>query len=101
MAVLRIELLDGFAGDDVVCTVDGRQVARLSDVRTSLVTSLAAVVEAQAPDAGPFAVGVSVPAKELETEVTVSDPTTERWVVVHLVDGMLVSATATEPPPHF
>jgi hypothetical protein len=100
VAVLRIELQDGFAGDEVVCTLDGREVARLSDVRTSLVTSLAAVVEVDAPDAGPFDVGVSLPEKGLRTDVTVRDPDTERWVVAHVVDGRLVGATATEPPPH-
>ena len=100
MAVLRIELQNGFAGDEVVCTLGGREVARLPDVRTSLVTALAAVVEEEVPDSGPFDVGVSLPATGARTQVTVTDPATERWVVVNVVDGRLVAATATEPPPH-
>lgn len=98
MAVLRVELQDGFDGDDVVCTLDGREVARLSGVRSSLVTSLAAVAELEAPDRGPIDVGVELPDRGLQTTVRVADPATQRWVVVRVVDGRLTAEARSEQP---
>jgi hypothetical protein len=98
VAVLRIELQDGFDGDEVVCALDGREVARLSGVRSSLVTSLAAVAEVQAPDKGPVTVDVKLPARGLHATATVNDPTTQRWVVVRVVDGRLTAEARSEQP---
>lgn len=98
MAVLRIELQDGFVGDEVACTLDGREVARLSDVRSSLVTSLAGVAEVPAPDRGPVAVGVTLAARGLQATATVEDPATQRWVVVRLVEGRLTAEARSEQP---
>jgi hypothetical protein len=98
MAVLRVELQDGFDGDDVVCTLDGREVSRLSGVRSSLVTSLAAVAEVQAPDTGPVEVGVELPARGLRTTIAVEDPTTQRWVTVRVVDDRLTVEAHSDQP---
>jgi len=100
VGILRIELHDGFDGDEVVCTIDGREVARLSAVRSSLASTLAAFAEVQAPDVGPFTVGVALPAKSLATDATITDPATERWLAVRVVEGSLTAALWTEPPPH-
>jgi hypothetical protein len=98
VAVLRIELQDGFDGDEVVCTLDGREVARLPDVRSSLVTSLAEVAEIRAPDEGPVDVGVRLPARGLEATARVEDPTIQRWVVVRVVEDRLTAEVRSEQP---
>ena len=98
MAVLRIELQDGFDDDEVVATLDGREVARLSSVRSSLVTSLADVAEVRAPDAGPVTVGVGLPGRGLEASARVDDPATQRWIAVRVVDGRLLVEPRSEQP---
>lgn len=98
MAVLRIELQDGFDVDEVVCTLDGREVARLAGVRSSLVTALADVAEVRAPDEGPVTVGVGLPARDLHATVTLDDPQTQRWVVVRVVEGRLTAEPRGEQP---
>jgi hypothetical protein len=98
VVVLRIELQDGFDDDEVVCTLDGREVGRLSGVQSSLVTSLADVIETQAPARGPVAVSVSLPARGLQATARLSDPARERWIVVRVIDGRLTVEPRTEQP---
>jgi hypothetical protein len=98
VAVLRIELQDGFDGDTVVCTLDGHEVARLSDVQSSLVTSLADVAEVEVPDEGPLTVSVTLPARGLQATARVEDPRTQRWVVARVVDGRLTAEPRSEQP---
>lgn len=97
MAVLRIELQDGFEDDEVVCTLDEREVARLSGVRSSLVTSLADVIEVDAPE-GPVTVGVLLPGRRLRTATQVTDPASQRWIVVRVLDDRLTAEPRTEQP---
>ncbi len=98
MAVLRIELQDGFNDDDVICTLDGREVARLSGVRSSLVTALADVIEVHVPPDRPVTIGLRLPRRGLQASTQVTDPTTQRWVVVRIIDGRLTAEPRTEQP---
>jgi antitoxin (DNA-binding transcriptional repressor) of toxin-antitoxin stability system len=96
--VLTIEFQEGFEGDEVVCTVDGREVARLPAVRTNLAISRADSVTVEVPD-GPATVGIALPARGLRTDVQV-DPREHRYVLVDLEGGRLV-ATATGEMPRY
>jgi hypothetical protein len=96
VAPLTIELQDGFEDDEVVCTVDGREVARLTGVRTNLAISRADSVTVEVPD-GPATVGVALPARGLATEVAV-DAAGHRYVVVNAgPSGLVATATADMP----
>jgi hypothetical protein len=98
VALVRIELQDGFDGDEVVCTLGGREVARLPNVRSSLVTSLAEVAEIVVPDEGTADVGVRLPARGIEATATVEHPATQRWIVVRVVEGRLTAEVRSEQP---
>ena len=62
MATICIDLQDGFSGDDVIVRVNGREVSRLSGVRTKRTLGLARSVEVDAPD-GPVTLEIEVPGK--------------------------------------
>jgi hypothetical protein len=98
VATLTIELQDGFEDDEVVCTVDGREAARLTGVRTNLAISRADSVTVEVPD-GPASVGVTIPARGLATEATV-DAAGHVYVLVNAGPGGLV-ATATADMPRY
>jgi antitoxin (DNA-binding transcriptional repressor) of toxin-antitoxin stability system len=94
--VLTIELQEGFEGDEVVCTVDGREVARLPAVRTNLAISRADSVTVTMPER-PVTVGIALPARGLRTDVQV-DPLVHRYVVVNLEGGRLEATASGEMP---
>jgi hypothetical protein len=96
VATLRIELQDGFEDDEVVCTVDGREVARQSAVRTDLRINRAASLEAEVPDA-PLALGIEVPTRDLATELRL-DPRQHPYVGVRIVGGRLEATPLTDAP---
>lgn len=96
MATLRIELQDGFEGDDVVCTVDGRDVLRRSAVRTDLRISRADAIEVEVPD-DPLTVEVQVPNRSLAAEVRL-DPRAQPYVLVRIVEGRLEVRPAADMP---
>ena len=96
MATLGIELQDGFEGDEVVCTVDGREVLRRSAVRTDLRISRADSVEVQVPD-DPSTVQVQVPNRSLAAEARLV-PREERYLLVRIVEGRLQATPAADMP---
>ncbi|MCD2441863.1 hypothetical protein LQ757_06180 [Agromyces sp. SYSU K20354] len=62
MPRLTLLLVDGFVEDEVVVTIDGREVARRKPVTTMLLTGSAGSIRVDAPS-GKFTVGVSVPSR--------------------------------------
>jgi hypothetical protein len=96
VATLTIELQDGFEDDEVVCTVDGREVARLSGVRTNLAISRADAVTVEVPD-GPETVSIALPARGLATEVQI-EAGGHQYVLVNAGPEGLVATATTELP---
>jgi hypothetical protein len=94
--VLTIDLQDGFEDDEVVCTVDGREVAGRSAVRTDLRISRAASLEVEVGDA-PLTLGIDVPTRNLAGELRL-DPREHPYVGVRLVDGRLQVRALADPP---
>jgi hypothetical protein len=96
VAALRIDLQDGFEDDEVVCTVDGREVLRRSAVRTDLRINRADSLEVALPDA-PATVGIAVPTRDLATELTI-DAREHPYLGVRIVEGRLEATPMTERP---
>jgi hypothetical protein len=59
MPTLTIDLQDGFADDDVIVCVNGKEVERRSGVRTKRMLGLAQSMAITVPD-GPFSIEVRV-----------------------------------------
>ena len=64
MPRLSIDLQDGFAGDEVIVRVNGKEVARRSAVRTKRMLGLADSLEVPVPG-GAVALEIELPAKQI------------------------------------
>ena len=73
MPTLTIDLQDGFAGDEVIVRLNGREVSRLTDVRTKRTLGLAKSLEVTAPD-GPVTLEIEIPAKQARGTTEVREP---------------------------
>lgn len=96
MPTLDVHLLEGFAADEVVVTVEGNVVARLSGVSTRQQIGLAKTVQGQA--AGPSArVTVELPNRRLSASVTVDD-VARQHVRAHITQAGQLEVLATSEP---
>lgn len=82
MAVLTIDLQEGFTGETVVIAIDGQAVERRPGVKTRLQTGLAESLNVQVP-MGSLQVSVSVPEKGADATIAV-DASTTPWLGVSL-----------------
>jgi hypothetical protein len=92
MRSLVILLLEGFADDEVVIVVDGREVARRPRVTTSMLLGLADEFRLDVPDPA-TRLTVAVPTLGLETTAPLpeGDPT----MLVNLEEGALTVLPGT------
>jgi hypothetical protein len=97
VAVVSIELQDGFQDDEVICTLDGREVARRTGVQTDLRISRADAIPIEVPP-GAHVLGVAVPTRGLASEVQVEVEQRELYVVVRVLDGRLHAAVSDAAP---
>jgi hypothetical protein len=96
MANLHIALNDGFAGDAVAISLDGREVYNKAGVRTDLRISHADAIEAEAPETGAT---VEVRARGRSATAQV-DPGETPYVAVNIApDGRLEIRRSAEPFP--
>jgi len=96
MPKLHIALNDGFAGDAVAISLDGREVYNKADVKTDLRISHADQVDAEAPDAGAT---VEVRARGLSASAQI-DPAATPYVTVNIgPGGQLEIRPSAEPAP--
>jgi hypothetical protein len=97
VAILRIELQDGFDDDEVICTLDGREVARRAGVQTDLRISRADAIPLDVSP-GEHVLGVGVPTRGLYTELPVHVRESDLYVTVRVLDGRLHTAVLDEAP---
>jgi hypothetical protein len=70
MAMLGIDLQEGFEGDEVVVKVNGEELFRSADVRTRRAAGLATHARFTVDD-GPLSIEVSVPSRGIEKRIDV------------------------------
>lgn len=92
---IRVDLQDGFDGDEVVVRVAGREVYRDEDVRTLTVIGRAATFTADVP-AGKVAVDIELPRRGLEHRVVLDAAETPN-LGVSATGAMLTHRVASEP----
>ena len=95
MPGLRVDLQDGFDGDEVVVRVAGKEVYRDDDVRTLTVIGRAATFTADVP-AGTVAVDIELPRRGLEHRVVLDAAETPN-LGVSVSGTMLKHRVASEP----
>ena len=69
MSRLRVDLQEGFAGDDVDIRINGRESLHKEGVTTKRVLGLATSSEIEVPD-GPVSVEIEVPTKQLSKTIS-------------------------------
>jgi hypothetical protein len=96
MAILRIDLQEGFQNDVVVIRVDGKEVYRKTGVETNLAIALADSVELNVPEST-VQVEVAVPSRNSSESVTVAvqDPTHLAFSITS--GGGITHKTSREP----
>ena len=94
MPSLQIDFEDGFRGDTVVVSAEGRELWRGEEVTTNLSSNVAAVVRLEVPAGEPLE--VSVPTRGLREEERVGAP----FLVVRIEDDRLVLEPSQELPVH-
>ena len=95
MADLRIALQDGFEGDTVVVTVNGKEVFKQEDIKTKRQIGKAASFEVKVEE-GSANVQVSLPLKNL-SETIVCKVSGEAYLGVSLVEGKIEHKVSSEP----
>ena len=69
MSRLRVDLQEGFAGDDVDIKINGRESLHKKGVTTKRALGLATSSEIEVPD-GPVSVEIEVPTKQLSKTIS-------------------------------
>ncbi len=87
MSALKLMLLDGFADDEVVVRIDGRETAHREGVTTKLLLGKAESVRAEVPSGG-VTVEVEVRSRDARAE-TIVDARTDATLLVSLEGGEL------------
>lgn len=102
MTILRIDLQEGFGGDEVVLEVDGREIFREEGVRTDRRLGLAVApsgrstyYEAELPK-GRHTVTVSLPRRNLSKEIQVS--AADRTYLGVSVEGGEITCIVSKTP---
>lgn len=88
MPILSVGLHEGFAGDTVTVTVNGREVFDKDGVQTMLLTGHALTFEVEVP-AGPLRVVVKVPNRHLSEKFTIEGASGPRYVGIAIECGRL------------
>jgi hypothetical protein len=91
---LQIDFEDGFSGDTVVVTADGRELWRGEGLTTNPAISLAAIAHVEVQKDAQ--VEVAVPSRGLAETRRVHTP----FLRVELSDGRLVLQESEDPPLH-
>lgn len=96
MAILRIDLQEGFQNDEVVIRIDEQEVYRKAGVQTNLAIALADSVELSVSE-GTLNVEVAVPSRSGSESVTVAvqDPTYLAFSITS--GGRITHKTSREP----
>lgn len=87
MALLRIDLQEGFEDETVVIKVAGKEAFRKSNVRTKLQIGLADSFETTIED-GPVTVEIALPSKNLSEEIEVQG-STAAYLGVSVIEGKI------------
>ena len=93
---LHLYYEDGFDNDSVVVQVDGQEVARRTDLKSSLVTALAASEDVSVEASAPAAIRVSVTTRDLSESVSL-DLAAQPHLAIAVRDGKLVLRASGEP----
>jgi len=94
MAPLQIDFEDGFDGDTVVVSADGRELWRQDDVTTNLSASIAAVAKVDVPEGARLE--VHVPTRDLSAASSVDAP----YLEVEVSGDRLVLRPSHDLPLH-
>lgn len=92
MQELLVILQEGFDGDDVTITVNGKEAHREPGASTKLLLGMAAEIAVELPAKG-ATVGVEIPAKDISAELTVHGK--PKSVLASVQDGELVLREGT------
>lgn len=93
---LHLYYEDGFDNDSVVVQVYGQEVARQADLKSSLVTALAASEDVSVAATGPVTVRVSVTTRDLSESIRL-DLGAQPHLAIAVRDGKLVLRASGEP----
>lgn len=96
MPLFHTALQEGFAGDEVVLRIGGREVFHQPNVKTRTQIGLAASHESQVP-AGPLSVEVSLPRRNLQLTLPLQIAKDTFLGVSVSPDGKLQHVVAHEP----
>lgn len=96
MAILTIDLQEGFAADTVAVRARGREVYRRAGVTTNPAISLADSIPVELPE-GDIRLEIEVPTRDLTRELSLS-LTGQSWLMVSIVDRSLETTISSERP---
>ena len=96
MAILHIDLQDGFSDDTVVVRVDGREVYRGDHVSTAMLLGFAHTFEVEV-EGGRTVVDIAVPSRGWQERIAFDVTAAEVWLAVTLVRGGIVHHLSDQP----
>jgi hypothetical protein len=96
MAILTIDLQEGFSADTVAIRARGHEVYRRAGVTTNPAISLADSVPIDLPE-GEIELEIDVPTRDLTRGVSLN-LTGQLWLIVSIVDHMLETTVSSERP---